>query len=531
MIIPFGFLKQPVSGISLPDFSGLNITQAWTTFKTSEATINYFARISRNGLVTSGNLLYVFYDEWGFVSMDSQVSTTTTANESTTVREWFLSGARTDYFTFANWYEQVSGLSVDFQVGQLANAPFFAQNIRLKTSNLTTATLFRDSANSVLDRSPLTELGTGSDFTVTSVSSAFALGQADVIINTRITNTGTNSRFAHQNRGDNQNATLFRNTSSTNYVGTLLALQNVLTQKELIATVENAVEMKTYFFAALQDTDSITGNFDNETFDLGASSAGNNPFNGYMQAAIVSNSHAVTAADMNTALDGVLAYSTNYNIVADGNSITFGNGATSGQEYPTILGSRLTNTATTNTVTNKGVGGQTTQQMEADAVTDIDPLINVSKRNILLAWEARNDMIQNSLSVSDAYNNMVTYCTNRRAAGWEVIVGTILPTWTATYKGDSTVTGYNLLNTEREAVNVLIRYNWASFADGIVDFALDSDFNTFHNNEQAGYVFSATRPTTSANGLYGDGTHCTDAGYQVISNMFFDEIIKLVHKS
>ena len=71
----------------------------------------------------------------------------------------------------------------------------------------------------------------------------------------------------------------------------------------------------------------------------------------------------------------------------------------------------------------------------------------------------------------------------------------------------------------------MLRDNWTDWADAFVDFADNADLDTFHNNEQAGYVWSAaTAPITSANGLFDDGTHLTNAGYVLVAGLFYDAI-------
>ncbi len=522
-----------LSGFTIPDFSGFNITKMWTTFKSSEATVNHYARISRNGLETAGNIMYAFYDQYAIPSMDGQVSSTTTEDEDTTLREWLLSGSLSDDYYIHSYYCQITGDEIEHQSGSLTSAPYFVQNNNLKTRNLTPALKFQGIANSFLDRTALPELANGEDFTVITITQQSVGTNTYVILNTRTSTGGTNSRFMHFNRGDNANAVLFRNTGSTSYVGTLLATNTSTDQRELINTAENAVELKTYLTGVLQDTDVITGDFDNQTFMVGSGPSGTFLFDGMYQGTIVCDAilDQTAITNIGVKLASVFQYDAIYNFVTDGNSLTVGQEATPGSEYPTVLGTRLTNQGSDAAMTNVAVGGQTTQDMEADAVTTVDNLINGSKRNILLAWEGRNDLNQNDgLSVADAYANYKEYCQNRQAAGWEVITATILPSWTAAYNGDSTVTGYNALNTDRLAFNALLRAD-QNLYDGFVDFALNTDINTFGNNEQGGYVYSSvTRPTTSDNGLFADGTHLEDEGYQVVSNMFFEEIIKLVHK-
>ena len=206
------------------------------------------------------------------------------------------------------------------------------------------------------------------------------------------------------------------------------------------------------------------------------------------------------------------------NFVADGNSLTFGQGSTgSDNDYPSVLQALLDTF-----VYNNGLA-RTTATMITDAITQVDPRIIVGN-NILTGWEGRNDMSFLG-NPTTAYNNLVTYYTARQSAGWKVVAATVLPSYNPGYKGGTTVASYNEWEADRQTLNTLLRDNWTDWADAFVDFADNADLDTFHNNEQAGYVWSAaTAPITSANGLFDDGTHLTNAGYVLVAGLFYDAI-------
>jgi lysophospholipase L1-like esterase len=220
------------------------------------------------------------------------------------------------------------------------------------------------------------------------------------------------------------------------------------------------------------------------------------------------------------ALAGILNSDVSLNILVDGNSLPAGQGSTTGNSFPEQLQRMSGITANDNPILNFAVGGQTTPQMIADAATQIDPQIdNTKDKNIIIVWEGRNDLVVNSATVQVAYENLRDYCQARQSAGWEVIILTLLPSWTAVYKGDNTVTGYNLLDSERIQVNTLLKNNQAIYSNYLVDVAAISGISNLGNNESLNYVFNTnTRPTTSVNGLFDDGTHMTDNGYFLIAD-------------
>ncbi len=140
--------------------------------------------------------------------------------------------------------------------------------------------------------------------------------------------------------------------------------------------------------------------------------------------------------------------------VCDGNSMTLGAGQTA---YPTQLAAMLgSNWA----ISNKGVSSQTTQNMLADAATDIDQLYEAGNTaNVVVCWEGTNDIYFNA-SAADACQHLVTYCQGRRAAGFKVVIVTITPR--NDFPGTSTLPADKHTNFEarRGSVNASIRTNW-----------------------------------------------------------------------
>lgn len=215
------------------------------------------------------------------------------------------------------------------------------------------------------------------------------------------------------------------------------------------------------------------------------------------------------------------------NIVGVGNSLMAGQGAVAGMTMTKHLSDMLTDAGYTHTMTNLGVGGQTTEQMEATAVQNIDSLLVQGVENILLVQEMRNDMIQNSLTPQQAYDNMVSFCNNRKDAGWNRIINCAIPTtWDDNYKGQPNLSGYQLLDSDRLEVNAKVALNAEGAFDRTVTLENNIGLNTLHKNEQAGYVYDPlVRPTTSANLKWVDGTHMTSDGYFRMAELYYVEVI------
>ena len=213
---------------------------------------------------------------------------------------------------------------------------------------------------------------------------------------------------------------------------------------------------------------------------------------------------------------GILKAPPAYNnavVVCDGNSLTQGFMSTNPptKSYPAVLQKLFPFNVNSGVVTNKGVGGQTTQQMIDDAATDIDPLYNGSVKSILVAWECGNDLYFNG-DATGAYNRFVEYCQDRQAAGWIVIAVTVPYRDHSVTDGGVSPAGDNdeVYNTKRLAINTNIVNNWETFANGLFDIAANSDFSSYNTT-----YFSSDR------------VHFNDSGYDLIAHLILPIILTL----
>jgi lysophospholipase L1-like esterase len=188
-----------------------------------------------------------------------------------------------------------------------------------------------------------------------------------------------------------------------------------------------------------------------------------------------------------------------HNIVIDGNSLSVGYGTT-----PANIDKAVENLAATRRVTNLGITGQRTSTMQTNYAAKVVPLFREAAcgKNILCVWEGTNDVYFGA-SATAAYNNLVAYCQAAQATGWKVAVGTLLP------RQDAGVpAGFE---TDRLAVNVNIRTNYATFADALMDIGADASLQDPTN-------------TTYFNG---DKVHLTTTGYALVYPYFLTAIAAL----
>ena len=184
-----------------------------------------------------------------------------------------------------------------------------------------------------------------------------------------------------------------------------------------------------------------------------------------------------------------------------GDSMTNGLGNTPGQTFPEDTFNLLGGSANFEDYIH-GLNGFTVQSMITDIgfSTAIDNNFNmddyqnrVRPYDILILMGGVNDILNDGDDPPTLENYIQTYVGDRKAAGYKVIVNTIMPfNQTGSFE------------TNREAVNAWLRANWRSFADGL------SDLTTDPNMGQPGQATG--NPT-----YYQDGLHPTDLGAEVLA--------------
>lgn len=200
------------------------------------------------------------------------------------------------------------------------------------------------------------------------------------------------------------------------------------------------------------------------------------------------------------------AWLNNAVIVFDGNSLTAGQGASAGMDYPNQMLDLLDGYGVTGIEShNVGVSAQTTSDMASDAASQVDTLINGGVENILFAWEIGNDIYFNG-DVSAAETRWTNYCNARKAAGWTVICINLMPRNQTSSFGDDVTT----FNSKLSSANTWLAANYSSFSDALVDVRSDSRLNDYTN-------------TT----YFSDGTHLTNAGYGVVAELCLSVLLGL----
>jgi lysophospholipase L1-like esterase len=203
-------------------------------------------------------------------------------------------------------------------------------------------------------------------------------------------------------------------------------------------------------------------------------------------------------------------------VVCHGDSLTWGANASSGigsatgPIYPGVLAEKL---GPAWRVTNLGTGGWTISMMTNEASQKVDPLFNPSlKQNVLIIFGGTNDLGGWHQTADTTYQRLVAYCNARKAAHpWKILVITPpMAAYPKVYPDD--------FDQKMVQYDDLIRKNWRTFADGIIDVQADPRFGV-PGAEHNPVYFSAK-----------DFTHLTDTGYKIVGTDAYKAVKKLTTK-
>lgn len=171
------------------------------------------------------------------------------------------------------------------------------------------------------------------------------------------------------------------------------------------------------------------------------------------------------------------------NLVFEGDSITYGYPVTDQKSFANIYGGTANLAVSSSTI--EGAAPSLT-----DRAATLDALIDPDRRNVLVVMTG-NDMILDTAATM--LTRMATYLDLRRAAGWYVIIWTVLPR--------SAGGGGAGFNPRRNTANTTLRTWVGTHCDAIVDFDL---------------MPMGPDAAASDTSLYSDGIHPTLAGHRLL---------------
>lgn len=210
------------------------------------------------------------------------------------------------------------------------------------------------------------------------------------------------------------------------------------------------------------------------------------------------------------------------NVVLDGNSLVAGTGSSvpaynlAGQvaSLPPISGQL--------SITNLGIGGQTTRQMngmDGGSSADVDAAWVSGKTNVLLVWEGTNSIYGGGRTASQAYQDMADYCAARLALNpWLIVIINTLP------RQIGNPVAEDAMNAKLVDYNAQLAAGYRSMgARAVVDVRQAGSPFAFTNYSQASY--DATVDYWK-NPEY-IKVHLSDTGYSVIAGYVASQLKRL----
>ena len=129
--------------------------------------------------------------------------------------------------------------------------------------------------------------------------------------------------------------------------------------------------------------------------------------------------------------------------------------------------------------------------MLSEAATQVDARYDPYGDQDVCVVMAGGGDISNGREPAGIYDDLVRYCLGRRAAGFRVVVVTLLPRCFPLH-----------FETDRQRLNGLIRNGWTAFADGLADVAADARIGDSGDNfDRRYYVRDAVHPNAAGYGV------------------------------
>lgn len=187
------------------------------------------------------------------------------------------------------------------------------------------------------------------------------------------------------------------------------------------------------------------------------------------------------------------------------NIVLSGDSQTANDLWPPLFRSFLRGTIAAH---NVAVSGKRLQALITDDVSRVDSIYVTGALNVCICWAGTNDLCYEDGTAEQLLADAETYCAARKAAGWRVFVGTVLPRGNAP---DPTT-----YEARRVAYNAALRSDY-SFADGLIDVAADSRIGAPGANTNATFFASES----------GAWVHINSAGGDIVANIAAREYQKI----
>lgn len=127
--------------------------------------------------------------------------------------------------------------------------------------------------------------------------------------------------------------------------------------------------------------------------------------------------------------------------------------------------------------------------------------------DVVIIWEGINDMGAGLKTGTQAYDNLVTLCSNARATGAKAVLLNVIP---------ANLTGtYPNWEVDRTACNSLINTNQATICDVFVDLTANAAFNSATDYNDTTYYHT-------------DKIHLNNVGYDLVGSLVYTAITSIL---
>ena len=206
-----------------------------------------------------------------------------TGNELDTTSLTSFVGANDAFVT--RWYDQ-SGNANDATQATAANQPRIVNAGVIETKGSENAIKF-DGSNDYITRSGLTDLNAGNNYSYFTISSNNLTNNNNTIFATSLTSASRIENFIDtRTTGGTYRNFFIQNTSSTSYVADLSSA-NGSTNQRLLSGFVNGFNISAFDNGNTGGTDTYSGTYNNDRFDIGANRHLSRYLNGYIQEIII----------------------------------------------------------------------------------------------------------------------------------------------------------------------------------------------------------------------------------------------------
>lgn len=286
MIIPYGFLKQPDSGI-VPLYDNVSV---FYTLRRPPMTVLWTNAVRKIRRLSDNQTAFLFIDGNNIgdtISLNSKISTTSNTTPSATTLFTFSVGS-------SCFVEEWIGITPNNIIdnNKIATQTTINTQPRIKTGviledkngkpidNFLTDTRF-------LTAPPNTDLDTGKTFTILTVSFSDSTSDLQSVLSTKNTIGGISERLiVFNDRTSGKEINRIRNNSGVN-VKSIYGVQQDNNNQRLLTTIVTPTNLKGYLGTSLEDSNSWTGTYINNALQIGAQLGTSTPLNGGINEIII----------------------------------------------------------------------------------------------------------------------------------------------------------------------------------------------------------------------------------------------------